>query len=175
MASPQGISNGYAPLIEAMTVELSHLIEHGAEHAAVPLAALLADDTTCPACLLVRETAVEQIEQLLAYLVTVEGREVYASSTGLCLPHLQATLAHVEHSVDGSIERSVIAEFLLREQVLRLENLADDLHSYSLKRDALRRGLLHQEEEHAWRHALVQLVGERAARGGAIVADQGTV
>ena len=140
-----------------------------------PSAALLADDTTCPACRLVRETAVEQIEQLLAYLVTVEGREVYASSTGLCLPHLQATLAHVEHSVDGSIELSVIAEFLLREQVLRLENLADDLHSYSLKRDALRRGLLHQEEEHAWRHALVQLVGERAARGGAIVADQGTV
>ena len=175
MASPQGISNGYAPLIEAMAVELSHLIEHGAEHAAVPLAALLADDTTCPACRLVRETAVEQIEQLLAYLVTVEGREVYASSTGLCLPHLQATLAHVEHSVDGSIELGVIAEFLLREQVLRLENLADDLHSYSLKRDALRRGLLHQEEEHAWRHALVQLVGERAARGGAIVADQGTV
>jgi hypothetical protein len=175
MASPQGISNGYAPLIEAMAVELSHLIEQGAEHAAVPLAALLADDITCPACRLLRETAVEQIEQLLAYLVTVEGREVYASSMGLCFPHLQATLAHVEHSVDGSIELSVIAEFLLREQVLRLENLADDLHSYSLKRDALRRGLLHQEEEHAWRHALVQLVGERAARGGAIVADQGTV
>ncbi len=175
MASPQGISNGYVPLIEAMAVELSHLIEQGAEHAAVPLAVLLADDTTCPACRLVRETAVEQIEQLLAYLVTVEGREVYASSTGLCLPHLQATLAHAEHSDDGPIERSVIAEFLLREQVLRLENLAEDLHSYSLKRDALRRGLLHQEEEYAWRHALVQLVGERAARGGAIVADQGTV
>jgi GTP-binding protein EngB required for normal cell division len=175
MASPQGISIGYVPLIEAMAVELSHLCEHGAEHAAVPLAVLLADDTTCPACRLVRETAVEQIEQLLANLVTVEDREVYASSTGLCLPHLQATLAHVEYSDDGSIERSVIAEFLLREQVLRLENLAEDLHSYSLKRDALRRGLLHQEEEYAWRHALVQLVGERAARGGAIVADQGTV
>jgi GTP-binding protein EngB required for normal cell division len=175
MASPQGISNGYVPLIEAMALELSHLIEHGAEHAAVPLAVLLADDTTCPACRLVRETAVEQIEQLLAYLATDEGREVYASSIGLCLPHLQATLAHVEHSDDGPIEHSVIAEFLLREQVLRLENLAEDLHSYSLKRDALRRGLLHQEEEHAWRHALVQLVGERAARGGAIVADQGTV
>lgn len=175
MASPQGISDGYAPLIETMAVELSRLIEYGAERAAAPLAVLLADATTCAACRLMRETAAEQIEQLLAYLVTAEGREDYASSTGLCLPHLQAALAHVEHRVDGTIERSVVAEFLLREQVRRLENLADDLRSYTLKRDALRRGLLHQEEEHAWRRALVQLVGERAARGGAMMADQGTV
>ncbi len=81
----------------------------------------------------------------------------------------------MEHSVDGASERRAIAEFLLRKQVRRLENLADDLRSYTLKRDALRRGLLHQEEEDAWRLALVQLVGERAARGGAIVADQRTV
>jgi predicted GTPase len=175
MASPQGISDGYAPLIETMAVELSRLIEHGAERAAAPLQALLADATTCAACRLVRETAAEQIEQLLVYLVTAEGYEDYASSAGLCLPHLQAALAHVEHSVDGTLEHSVVARFLLREQVRRLENLAGDLRSYTLKRDALRRGLLHQEEEHAWRRALVQLVGERAARGGTIMADQGTV
>lgn len=175
MASPQGISDGYAPLIETMAVELSRLIEHGAEHAAAPLAVLLADATTCAACRLVRETSAEQIEQLLAYLVRAEGREDYASSAGLCLPHLQAALAHVEHRVDRTIERSVVAGFLLREQVRRLENLAEDLRGYTLKRDALRRGLLHQEEEHAWRRALVQLVGERAASGGAMMADQGTV
>jgi hypothetical protein len=88
---------------------------------------------------------------------------------------LQATLAHLEHSVDGTIEHRAVAEFLLREQVQRLEDLADDLRSYSLKRDALRRGLLNQEEADAWRRALVQVVGERAARGGAMIADQGTV
>jgi len=81
----------------------------------------------------------------------------------------------VEDSVDGTIERRAVAEFLLREQVRRLEDLADDLRSYTLKRDALRRGLLHQEEADAWRRALVQLVGERAARGGAIMAEPGTV
>ncbi len=68
-----------------------------------------------------------------------------------------------------------MAGFLLREQVRLLENLADDLHSYTLKRDALRRGLLHREEAGAWWRALVQLVGERAARGGTMMADQGTV
>ena len=175
MASPQGLSNGYAPLIEMMTAELSRLIEHGADHAAAALEVLLADSTTCAACRLVRETASEQIKQLLANLVTVEGRENYTSSTELCLPHLQATLAHAERSLDGTIERSTIAEFLLQEQVQRLENFAEDLHSYALKRDALRRGLLRKEEEYAWRHALVQLVGERAARGGAMIADQGTM
>jgi GTP-binding protein EngB required for normal cell division len=175
MASPLGISEGYAPLIETLAVELSRLIERAVEHAAAPLATLLAGTATCAACRLVRETAAEQVEQLLAHLATVEGREDYASSAGLCLPHLQEALAQVEHSVNGTIERSVVAEFLLREQVRRLENLADDLRSYTLKRDALRRGLLHREEADAWRRALVQLVGTRAARGGAMIADQGTV
>ncbi len=174
MASPQGISEGYAPLIETMAIELSHLIERG-ESAAVRVASLLADAVTCAACRLVRETAAEQIELLLAQLRTAEDREDYASSAGLCLPHLQVALDHMERSVDVTIERRAIAEFLLREQVRRLENLAEDLRSYTLKRDALRRGFLHQEEEHAWRRALVQLVGERAARGGAMIADQGTV
>ncbi len=122
-----------------------------------------------------RETAAEQIELLLAHLVTAEGRADYQSSAGLCLPHLQAALAYVEHSTSGISEHGTIAGFLLREQVQRIENLADDLHSYTLKRDALRRGLLHQEEVDAWRRALVQLVGERAARGGAMMADQRTV
>jgi hypothetical protein len=102
-------------------------------------------------------------------------RADFASSAGLCLPHLQATLAHVEDRAGGIIEGRAVAEFLLRGQVRRLEDLADDLRSYSLKRDALRRGLLHQEEAVAWRRALVQVVGERAARGGAMIADQGTV
>lgn len=175
MASPQGIGEGYTPLIEALAVELSRLLERAVERAAAPLGALLAGTATCAACRLVRETAAEQVEQLLAHLATAEGREDYASSAGLCLPHLHAALAHAEESASGTIEQRAVAEFLLREQVRRLEDLADDLRSYTLKRDALRRGLLNEEEADAWRRALVQLVGERAARGGAMMADQGTV
>jgi GTP-binding protein EngB required for normal cell division len=175
MASPQGISDGYAPLIELVAVELTRLLECGVERAAAPLAALLASTATCAACRLVREIEASQVEHLLAQLVTAEGRADYASSAGLCLPHLQATLAHVENRAGGIIEGRAVAVFLLRGQVRRLEDVADDLRSYSLKRDALRRGLLHQEEVDAWRRALVQLVGERAARGGAMIADQGTV
>jgi len=67
MASPQGISDGYAPLIEALVAELSRLVKHAVEHAAVPLSALLADTTTCAACRLVREIAAEEVAQLLAH------------------------------------------------------------------------------------------------------------
>lgn len=175
MASPLGISEGYTPLIEAVIVELSRLIERPDEHAANALAALLSSMATCAACRLVRETETREAARLLAHLVTAEGRADYTSSAGLCLPHLQVTLARLEQSFDEATERGTIAEFLLLEQKRRLENLADDLHSYTLKRDAFRRGLLHREEAGAWWRALVQLVGERAARGGAMMADQGTV
>jgi Family of unknown function (DUF6062) len=175
MASPPGISDGYAPLIETLAVELSRLKEHASEGVSASVASFLAGTATCAACRLVREIAAEQVEQLLAHLTTAEGRADYVASAGFCLPHLQVALVHVEHNVDVTTKRSTVVEFLLREQVRRLENLADDLRNYTLKRDALRRGLLHQEEADAWRRALVQLVGERAARAGAMMADQGTV
>jgi hypothetical protein len=53
---------------------------------------------------------------------------------------------------------------LMRAHVQRLEELSEDMRSYTLKRDALRRGLLNDQEEEAWRRALVQLVGERNLR-----------
>ena len=175
MASPQGISDGYTPLIERMADELPDLVERGAEGAATHLASLLADTTRCPACHLVRATATERATHLLARLTSEAGRADYASSSGLCLPHLQVTLAYMEKSIVGTEERNMVTKFLLSEQIRHLEDLADDLRSYTLKRDALRRGLLNQEETNAWRRALVLLVGERAARGGATMADQGTV
>lgn len=175
MASPQGISEGYALLIEMLATELSRLIERGGDHATSALAALLAGPATCAACRLLQEITAEQVEQIVTHLTTTEGREDYTLSTGLCLPHLQAAFLHIEQSARRTIERRVVARFLLREQVRRLDDLADDLRSYTLKRDALRGGLLNQEEAVAWRRALVQLVGERAVRGGAMTTDQNTV
>ena len=175
MASPQGISDGYAPLIESVMAELSRLSEHPVECVAEPLAALLPNPTRCAACRLVRETTAEQVELLSTYLLTAEGRADYLSCAGLCLPHLQAAVAHLEDSNERTEERKAVVAFLLHEHVHLLENLADDLRSYTLKRDALRRGLLNQEEADAWRRALVQMVGERAARGGALMGDQATV
>src|SRR5579883_2720100 len=79
MASPQGISDGYAPLIETLAVELSRLVERPTEHASAHLATLLSSTTTCAACRLVQETTREQARQLLAHLLTAEGRAAYTS------------------------------------------------------------------------------------------------
>jgi hypothetical protein len=57
-----------------------------------------------------------------------------------------------------------IADFLIAEETNRLEEISEDMHSYVLKRDALRSGLLNSNEEYAWRRALLQLAGERTAK-----------
>ena len=85
-----------------------------------------------------------------------DARARYAQSPGVCLPHLQAMLA--------APAEPALAGFLVDEQVRRLEEIAEDMRGYVLKREALRRALLGANEEHAWRRALVQLVGERTAR-----------
>jgi hypothetical protein len=49
---------------------------------------------------------------------------------------------------------------LLREHLRHPEEIAEDMRYYALKRDALWRDPLHEEEANAWR-ALIQLLGER--------------
>jgi len=96
-----------------------------------------------------------QIRSFLVQIATDEGRALYVRSAGLCMPHLRLAL-----SVAGSEE----AAFLLCEQARHLEETLEDLHSYVLKREAFRAGLVNANEESAWQRALVQLVGEPMAQ-----------
>ena len=81
-----------------------------------------------------------------------------APSSALCLPHLCSALARAPST-------ETTTAFLLREQARRLEDLSEDLRTYALTREALRRGLLNRDEASAWRRVLVVLAGERAVRG----------
>lgn len=152
VAAPQDISLGYVPLVEAVAASLKNIAEDG-EHAAVTH--LLPRYESCPACEALKKEQVSQMARFLEYISTPEGQKFYRQSLGLCLPHLRAVLA-----LKPSEE---IAKFLLNEQVEHFNDLADDMRSYTLKRDAIRRGLMNSNEENAWRRALVQLVGERTA------------
>jgi GTP-binding protein EngB required for normal cell division len=158
VASPQGISEGFAPLIDTIGAELRYCLEQAPEQPGERIDGLLSSVESCPACRMLQETETEQIEQFLRQIATAEGRELYARSEGLCLPHLSMTLA--ASSPDET------RQFLLQQQVRFLEELSEDMRGYTLKRDALRRGLLNTQEKNAWRRALVQLVGERTARAG---------
>lgn len=156
IASPQGLSEGYVPLIETVRDDLRRLLERPPEQTAAVVEELLPTTETCPACRVLRETETEQIRQFLLQIAAAEGREGYLRSEGLCLPHLHTAL-------QSASDREVMA-FLLQEQVRLLEEISEDMRSYTLKRDALRRGLLNAHEKNAWRRALVQLVGERTVR-----------
>jgi GTP-binding protein EngB required for normal cell division len=158
IASPQGISEGYAPLIESIVDELHHVNGRSPTQAAAHIRTLLAGAETCAACQVLRKTEAEQIERFLPYIATAEGRRLYDSAEGLCLPHLCAVLA--------ASPNNEVAEFLIDEQARQLEEISEEMHSYILKRDALRRELWHARETSAWRRALVQIVGERLARVG---------
>lgn len=155
LASPQGISEGYVPLMAGALAVLRPLEKQQPTQAAQHLDAWLATPATCPACRLLEEVIGSQIAALLSLLATAEGRERYTRGRGLCLPHLRAVLAN-----DLPDE---LAAFLVQRQVQRIEEISEDMRSYTLKREALRRGLHNRDEENAWRRALVQLVGERTA------------
>jgi len=157
IASPQGMSAGYVLLIESTAGELQRILHEPAAHVAARLAALFPTAASCAACQVLEEVERSCVAQTLGHLDTSDGRDDRDETEGLCLPHLQVALAS-----DPGAE---VGEVLIGDQVRRLEELAEDMHSYSLKREAVRRGLLNEREEHAWRRALVQLVGERIARG----------
>ena len=154
VAAPQDVSLGYVPLVEAVAVSLKE-IANGMEQHADAVTHLLPRNESCPACEAVRKEQVVQAARFLDYIATPDGQKFYRQSLGLCLPHLQAVLALKPPEE--------IAKFLLNEQAEHFNDLADDMRSYTLKRDAIRRGLLNSNEENAWRRALVQLVGERTA------------
>ena len=84
IASPQSLSVGYLPLIEASIENLERL----PGEAPAPLAAV----EGCAACQVIRNTGAAAISQCVATLAA-EGRDDVEPGDGLCLPHLHAVLA----------------------------------------------------------------------------------
>jgi ribosome biogenesis GTPase A len=175
IASPQTLTTAYVVLVEAAAVALAggstgrrsaDVGPSRSEVAAVqPAGVRPRVSATCAACDLLRSTAASRIEELLRGLASDAGRERYSATDGLCLPHLDQAMA--------SSSGDALREFLVRHQAGRLEELSEDMHAYSLKRDAVRRGLIDDREEGAWRRALVGLVGERAVSApGVAVQDE---
>jgi GTP-binding protein EngB required for normal cell division len=155
IASPQGISEGYVTFVEAVSIALQEQTQRAPAARPQALQAFLPDGEHCPACRLLREQAAQERQRFIAYLATPDGQAYFRLSLGLCLPHLQEVLAETLPPR--------VANFLLAEEARQFERLAEDMHSYTLKRDAIRRHLLNADEEHAWKRALLQLVGDRNA------------
>jgi hypothetical protein len=140
-----------------VAAELRQALAQAPGAAAARVGALVPTTETCPACRVLREMEDEQLRNILRRVSAEDAGPSHAPSLALCLPHLRSALGRAP-----STETTAV---LLREEVRRLEELSEDLRSYALKREALRRGLLNRDEESAWRRALVVLAGERAVWG----------
>jgi hypothetical protein len=148
LSSPQGISQGYPKLVERLAREIAPL-------AAAPAAAQLPrvpDSGNCRVCGLLRAAEKAYIQRLAGFLQTAEGRQAYAQSQGVCLRHLGLLVEAV--GADGA------AQFLLGEAARHFEEVAEDMQSFAMKREAIRRTLHNRDEEDAYVRAVIHIVGE---------------
>jgi hypothetical protein len=104
----------------------------------------------CPVC--AERAAAEEtaLTELLDWLHTEEGRQIYAESRGVCLPHLRRLWT----KATGELR-----SWLLQTQQDQLRRLSDDLQSYRQKRETLCRHAITPAEETAWATAVEKLAG----------------
>jgi hypothetical protein len=95
----------------------------------------------------------EYVRQLALLINEPGGLDQYRHSQGACLRHLGMLL-------DAAVSAESRA-FLLSHAIQSFEQDAEDMRSYAMKRDALRRALQHRNEEDAYRRAIIRIVGDR--------------
>lgn len=151
MCSPHGASTGFAKLSERISNQLK---EAASLHADGEFARrLVRDSKNCRVCGLLRQVEDEYIDQLAAQLEDASFRNRYQHSQGVCLRHLGKLM--------DAVQTADAREFLLSHAAQCFEEDAEDMRSYSLKWEALRRSLNNRNEEDAYRRAVIRMAGER--------------
>lgn len=151
IASPVGLSVGFAKLAEHVSRLLTERTKSAAHsHVAVKL---VRGSTECHVCRLLREVERNYLQQLTKFIASAEGRATYARSQGVCLRHLGLwfPLLNTDEST----------RFVLEEAARHFEQMSEDMRSYSLKSDALRRQLQNADENDAYLRAITHLVGAK--------------
>lgn len=148
-SSPHGASIGFAPLADEVASRIRKLTNDPDK--GIKLKKLVRDSQNCRMCELQDRIETEYIQKLAGMLTEPNGRDQYRHSQGACLRHL-GLLVHATSSAE-------IQEFLLTHAALHFEEDAEDMRSYAMKREALRRALLNTNEADAYRRAVIHMVG----------------
>lgn len=151
MSSPHGASVGYARLAERVARGLRENTIASAGGDAVRR--LVHDSRNCRVCQMLRRAEIEYIRQLAAVVDETAGRSQYRYSQGVCLQHLGMLLDVV------SLTES--REFLLSHAAQRFEEDAEDMQSFAMKHEAIRRALQNRNEEDAYRRTVIRIVGDK--------------
>jgi len=120
----------------------------------------------CPVCVELVAAEASYLDALLGGLATPELRRAYASSDGLCLPHLDLAVARGARAETASLVA------LTRE---KLRALAEDLRQFVDKHDhRVARPRFTDREAGAWRRALGLLAGRMEVFGPEMERGGGT-
>jgi GTP-binding protein EngB required for normal cell division len=152
ISSPYGASVGYARLAEEISRRINE--NNTAFGGGDRIKRLVHNSGNCRACKLLREAEKEYIMQLGEMINGDTGRDAYRHSQGACLWHLGMLLDDTS-SVDSH-------RFLLSCSARLFEQDMEDMRTYAMKRDALRRALQNRNEEDAYRRAIIRIVGDRS-------------
>lgn len=150
VSSPVGLSIGHAKLIEHVSRLLAQAVASPA--AAAGLQSFVRDGRQCRVCQLLRAAETRYVARLAAFVNNGPGRQAYGRSQGTCLRHLGLLVAAVSEEA---------ARFLLSEAARRFEEIAEDMQSYAMKTEALRRQFHNQDEQDAYLRAVTHVVGAR--------------
>jgi GTP-binding protein EngB required for normal cell division len=149
ISSPVGASIGFAKLAGRVSRILAARAKSPNGHAAK----LIRDSTECHVCRLLRETEQDYLRRLAEFVETTVGHTAYARCQGVCLRHLGLWFPFLKGD---------IARFVLEEASCRFEQMSEDMQSFSMKTEALRRQLHNDDESDAYLRAITHLVGASA-------------
>ena len=148
VASPLGISAGYAKLAASVAAALESLSRQDSTAAdlARGVAALTTEPERCPVCAALTASERTAIAGLIA--------QIPPTTAALCLRHLALALSA------GVEDRT--ARALLNALAATLRRDSEDMRAFALKREAYRSGLVTAEESRAHLDALRRLAGPPA-------------
>jgi hypothetical protein len=148
VASPVGISAGYAKLAASVADQLESLSrqDSAAPDLAGAAGALVTEPGTCPVCAALAQREHAAISAIIS--------RAPAAPAALCLRHLAQVLSAGPDPVTGRA--------LLRALAAALRRDSEDMRAFALKREAYRSGLVTAEESRAHLDALRRLAGPAA-------------
>jgi predicted GTPase len=152
ISSPYGASVGYASLAAEAGRRIQE--ESDAFSGGDKIMQLVHNSHNCPVCKLLRGEEKKYIALLGELISHPSGRDAYRHSQGACLWHLGMLLNATPSGEDQ--------QFLLAHAVQLFRQDAEDMRTYAMKRDALRRALQNRNEEDAYRRAVTRIVGDRS-------------
>ncbi|HVU07944.1 MAG TPA: dynamin family protein [Verrucomicrobiae bacterium] len=148
--SPVGASIGFVRLAECVSKILAEKANTSGN--GIHLRELSLESKECHVCELRRQAEQDYLQRLAVFISQPNGRSVYAASQGVCLRHLNLLLSLTDEDA---------ARFALQHASLRFEEMSEDMQSFSMKTEALRRDLWHADESDAYLRTVIHLVGMR--------------